>query len=73
VKKLIRRNAKNKSLVAAMEFAKAYTDDNDNIVVYTDTAIAAETIKENKTTLLNCLELIDGIRHERLEVYVVQI
>ena len=56
-----------------MEFAKAYTDDNDNIVVYTDTAIAAETIKENKTTLLNCLELIDGIRHERLEVYVVQI
>lgn len=55
---------------AALALTKAFIDDNDNIIVFTDDAYAATIIHENKKVILEYACKADDICHEELEVHI---
>ena len=57
-------------LHSAILYTHAFVDDNDDIYIVTDTAVAAEMIDTEKETILSYLKETDGIKRDRLEVLV---
>lgn len=72
--KLMIRDAKSKvsmDLLSAILYSHAFVDDNDDVYIVTDTAMAAGVLKSEQETLLSYLKKTDDIERTRLEVLVV--
>lgn len=57
-------------LQSAILYTQAFSDDNDDVYIVTDTAMAAEVIKSEKETVLSYLKKTDDIERRQLEVLV---
>ena len=57
-------------LRSAIFYSNAYIDDNDNVIVYTDTAIAAVCIEKEKGIILRVMNQYDEYEYSTLEVLV---
>ena len=57
-------------LQSAILYSHVFADDNDNVYIVPDTAMAAEVIKTEKETILSYLKETDDIERSRLEVLV---
>lgn len=64
------RSTVSKDLHSAILYTHAFTDDNDDVYIVTDTAMAAEIIKSEQETVLSFLKETDDIERSRLEVLV---
>jgi hypothetical protein len=57
-------------LQSAILYSHAFADDNDDVYIVTDTAMAAEVMKTEKETILSYLKETDDIERSRLVVLV---
>ena len=57
----------SKDLHSAIIYSHAFADDNDDVYIATDTAMAAEIIKSEKETVMSFLQMIykDGYETDR--------
>jgi hypothetical protein len=60
------------TLQTVLAYTKAYMNDDDDIIIYTDTVNAAATIMRNKDVVLEYIEHSDKIKHSGMEVYIIQ-
>ncbi len=58
------------NLQSAILYSHAFADDNDDVYIVTDTAMAAKVIKSEQETVLSYLRKTDDIERSRLEVLV---
>lgn len=65
------RSGVSMDLHSAILYSHTFADDNDDVYIVTDTAMAAEVIKSEKETILSYLKKTDDIERWRLEVLVV--
>ena len=62
------RSGVSMDLQSAILYSHAFSDDNDDIYIVTDTAAAAEVIKAESEIILSYLKETDDIERSRLEV-----
>ena len=58
------------NLKSALLYSKAYVDDKDKLIIFTDTVQAAAMIYKYKNIVLDFVKKADEINHSSLEVYV---
>lgn len=69
----LRLSAKgNPDLATALLYSKAYVDDENGFIIYTDSLFAAKTIYDNWKIILDFAQKTDKIIYARLEVYLFQ-
>ena len=64
------RSKATDSLRSALIYSNAYIDDNDNVIIYTDTAAAAVCINNEIDTVLQTMSRYDEVEHNSAEVFV---
>ena len=57
-------------LQSAILYSHAFADDNDDVFIVTDTAMAANVMRIEKETILSYWKQTDDIERSRLEVLV---
>lgn len=62
---------KNRELVAALDCAKAFTDDDEKVYIIAAGAMYAKQIEKNKEAILRLMKQADGVTYEEAEVYTV--
>lgn len=58
----------SKDLHSAIIYSYAFADENNDVYIVTDTAMAAEIIKSEKETVISFLKETDDIERSRLAV-----
>ena len=58
------------SLRSALIYSNAYIDDNDKVIVYTDTVVAAVCVKNEIDTILQTMSQYDDVKYDSAEVFV---
>ena len=58
------------SLRSALIYSNAYIDDNDKVIVYTDTVVAAVSVKNEIDTILQTMSQYDDVKYDSAEVFV---
>ena len=61
------------SVIPALFYTTAYFDDDDNLVIVTDTQIAANEIKKNERNLLSIIEHYDKIEPDKITVKLIEV
>lgn len=56
-------------LGSALMYSMAYLDDDNNVVIYADTAMATSIIIQEKDTILDFMRCSDDVEYPSLEVY----
>ena len=56
-------------LHSAILYSHAFADDNDNVIIVTDTVVAAQIIKSEIDTVLSYLKETDNIERNQVEVF----
>ncbi len=65
-------SVKETPLVPALYYTRAFLDDNDNVVIVTDTECAAEEIKQNSDIILDTICRYDVIKPNEIMVDVIE-
>lgn len=58
------------TLQSAILYSHAFADDNDDVHIFTDTAMATKVIKSEQETVLSFLKKTDDIERNKLAVLV---
>ena len=64
------RSSASEELKSALLYSNAYLDDQENVIVFTDTVQAAAAIYDNRQNVIDFMRKTDGIKYGNLEVYV---
>lgn len=65
-----KKSSVSMDLQSAILYSHAFADDNDDVYILTDTALAANVINSEQKTVLSYLKKTDNIERSRLEVLV---
>ena len=65
-----KKSSVSMDLQSAILYSHAFADDNDDLYILTDTALAANVINSEQKTVLSYLKKTDNIERSRLEVLV---
>lgn len=60
-------------LKSALMYSNAYLDDRNNVMIFTDTVMAAATIYENKQIVLGFMRKTDTVNYGDLEVFIADV
>lgn len=65
-------NVKEMSLVPALYYTRAFIDDDDNVIIITDTECSATEIKQNTAVILDIIRKYDVIKPKEIMVNVIE-